>query len=244
VANEEFTEPRLARIYDQLDADRRDLDLYLSLAQRFDATKALDIGCGTGVLALLLANDGIDVVAVDPAAASLQVARSKPGADRVTWLLGEVNAYQGVDRDLVVMTGNTAQQFTENDQWRGLLKRAHAALVPGGRLVFESRDPDAREWETWTRGGTLSSVDPEGVGEVSTWTEVITFSPPLLTFRRTWSFAADDSTLTSDSTLRFRSAEELLNDLSATGFTSVEILDAPDRPGRELVFVAQRSNAR
>jgi len=41
----------------------------------------LDIGCGTGTFACLLGARGIEVVVVDPAGASLDVARAKPGAD-------------------------------------------------------------------------------------------------------------------------------------------------------------------
>jgi hypothetical protein len=46
--------------------------------------------------------------------------------------------------------------------------------------------------------------------------------------------------LTSDSTLRFRSRVEVEDSLAAAGFVTVEVRDAPDRPGRELVFIAQR----
>jgi hypothetical protein len=51
-------------------------------------------------------------------------------------------------------------------------------------------------------------------------------------------FEADGSTLTSDSTLRFRSREELDASLHAAGFQVREIRDAPDRPGKELVYLA------
>src|SRR5438552_3032086 len=49
----------------------------------FGARTVLDIGCGTGTFACLLAGRGLEVIAVDPAAASLEVARRKPGAGRV-----------------------------------------------------------------------------------------------------------------------------------------------------------------
>src|SRR5690349_3647456 len=74
-----FSHPRLAAIHDPLDPDRGDLDAYLRLAERLGARRVLDIGCGTGVFALLLADRGIEVVAVDPARASVDVARAKPG---------------------------------------------------------------------------------------------------------------------------------------------------------------------
>ena len=72
-----FEEPRLAEIYDELDPDRSDLDAYASLAGEFEAASVLDVGCGTGTLACLLAGRGLKVIAVDPAAACLDVARSK-----------------------------------------------------------------------------------------------------------------------------------------------------------------------
>jgi hypothetical protein len=62
----------------------------------------------------------------------------------------------------------------------------------------------------------------------------------LVTFRWTWIFASDAAVLTSDSTLRFRSREELEADLVACGFSVDEVRDAPDRPGAEFVFVAGR----
>lgn len=73
-----FGNPRLAEIYDALDPDRGDLDPYLRMAEGVGARRVLDIGCGTGVLALLLADLGIEVVGVDPAGAS----STWPGASR------------------------------------------------------------------------------------------------------------------------------------------------------------------
>ncbi len=75
-----FSEQRLAEIYDPLDADRSDLDVYTAMAEEFGAGSVLDVGCGTGTLACRLALRGLEVIAVDPAAASLDVARRKPGA--------------------------------------------------------------------------------------------------------------------------------------------------------------------
>lgn len=46
--------------------------------------------------------------------------------------------------------------------------------------------------------------------------------------------------LTVDSTLRFRSRDEVEHSLVATGFGLVDIRDAPDRPGKEFVFIARR----
>ncbi|CAM5676881.1 Class I SAM-dependent methyltransferase OS=Streptomyces tendae OX=1932 GN=GUR47_05495 PE=4 SV=1 [Streptomyces tendae] len=49
--------------------------------------------------------------------------------------------------------------------------------------------------------------------------------------------------LTSDSTLRFREREEVAADLAGQGYVVREVRDAPDRAGREFVFVARRPEA-
>jgi ubiquinone/menaquinone biosynthesis C-methylase UbiE len=84
-----FADPRLARVYDLFDGKRDDLGAYLRIADELGAERVIDIGCGTGSLAILLADGGRTVVAVDPAEASLEVAKSKGGAGKVTWVHGD-----------------------------------------------------------------------------------------------------------------------------------------------------------
>ncbi|MDN3266922.1 class I SAM-dependent methyltransferase [Streptomyces sp. MA15] len=235
-----FAHPRLAALYDPLDPDRGDLDAYLRMAREFGARTVLDIGCGTGVFALLLADEGIDVVGVDPAGASLDVARAKPGADRVRWIEGDATELPPLAADLATMTANAAQEITDPGAWHATLRGARAALRPGGRLVFETRDPARRAWETWTREQSYVSADVPGVGRVESWHEVTRVDGPSVTFRTTYVFASDGETLVSDSTLRFRERKEVEADLADHGYVLEEVRDAPDRPGRELVFVARR----
>ena len=147
MTDEEFRNPRLAAMYDALDPDRGDLDAYTAMAREFDARRVLDIGCGTGVFALRLAGLGIEVVGVDPAPAVLAVARAKPGAERVHWIAGDATALPPLRVDLVTMTANVAQAIADPRAWRETLRVAHDALRPGGRLVFETRDPARRAWE-------------------------------------------------------------------------------------------------
>ncbi len=58
VADEVFANHRLAEIYDKLDGDRSDLDVYIGIVEELRATTVLDIGCGTGSFACLLAAHG------------------------------------------------------------------------------------------------------------------------------------------------------------------------------------------
>jgi 2-polyprenyl-3-methyl-5-hydroxy-6-metoxy-1,4-benzoquinol methylase len=159
-----FAEPRLAEVYDPLDPDRSDLDAYVAMVEEFGARSVLDIGCGTGTLACLLARRGLPVTAVDPAAASLEIARTKPGADRVRWVRGYATDLPRLQVDLVTMTGNVAQVFLTDAEWAATLRAAHAALGPDGRLVFETRDPAARAWLEWNRHRSYRRAVVPGVG--------------------------------------------------------------------------------
>jgi hypothetical protein len=133
-----------------------------------------------------------------------------------------------------------AQQIVEVDAWRGTLRGAHAALRPGGRLVFETRDPARRAWEEWNREASYAVTEVAGVGAIESWVEVTRVEGQLVSFRWTYVFAADGLTLTSDSTLRFRERAEIEAELAGQGFVVEDVRDAPDRPGREFVFVAGR----
>lgn len=241
MADAHFEEPRLAEIYDPLDPDRSDLDAYIALAAEFGVRTVLDIGCGTGTLACLLAGRGTQVVAADPAAASLAVARRKPGADHVRWLHADAASLPPLQVDLVTMTGNVAQVFLTGREWAAALRAARQALRREGRLVFESRDPARAAWREWNRDQTYRRVSIPGAGLVETWTDLTKVAGNLVSFRTTFAFGRDGAVLTSDSTLRFRGRDELARSLRAAGLVVDEVRDAPDRPGRELVFIARRA---
>lgn len=233
-----FDEPRLASIYDQLDADRSDLEVYVSIASELGAQSVVDIGCGTGTLACLLAGFGLEVVGVDPAAAMLAVAQAKPGAEAVRWIHGVAADLPELQVDLAMMTGNVAQVFLDDKEWAENLAATRRALKAGGWLVFETRRPERQGWLEWNPTDSIASIDIPGVGTVRSWYDVLDVSLPFVTFRGTIVFEADGSTLTSDSTLRFRSSDELDASLQAAGFRVREIREAPDRLGKELVFLA------
>jgi SAM-dependent methyltransferase len=234
-----FDDPRLAAMYDPLDPDRSDLDVYVAIADELGARRVLDVGCGTGTFALMLAGRGLEVTGVDPAKASLDVARAKPGAERVSWIHGDASALPALEVDLATMTGNAAQAIVDKHMWDGTLRGVFETLRPGGHFVFETRDPAYEAWREWTRDASHEISEIEGVGPVENWAELTAVELPLVTFRWTFVFPNGD-VLTSDSTLRFRERDEVHADLTMHGYVVDDVRDAPDRPGRELVFVARR----
>lgn len=167
-----FEDTRLVGIYDALEPDRPDLDAYVAVVAEFGARRVLDVGCGTGTFALVLAERGLEVTGVDPAAASLDVARAKRGAERVSWIHGDASTLPPIQVDLATMTGNVAQAIVDPADWEGSLRGVYGALRPGGRLVFETRDPARRAWEEWNHAASISTTKIPGVGAVENWVEV------------------------------------------------------------------------
>jgi ubiquinone/menaquinone biosynthesis C-methylase UbiE len=235
-----FAHPRLAPVYDVFDGDRVDLTAYVSIAGELGADRILDVGCGTGCLAVLLADSGRTIMGVDPAAASLEVAKSKDVTGRISWVHGDVTAAPPFGADLAVMTGNVAQVFVTDEDWARTLQGIAAVLRPRGHLVFETRRPDRRAWDQWAADTALVSVDVPGIGPVERRREVTDVSLPFVSFRYTYRFQADGTVVTSDSTLRFRGRDELEASLVTAGYRVLDVRDAPDRPGHEFVFVTQR----
>ena len=229
-----FDDARIAAVYDIFDADRSDLDVYLALAGEFGAARVLDLGCGTGTLAIMLATRGFEVTGVDPARAMLHVARAKPGADRVEWIRGDGESLPEQLRvDLVTMTGNAAQAIVDDDAWRDTLRGVHAALTPGGHFVFETRETTARAWETWNR--EQSYVFRRRYGELGRGNGGCVADGHV----DSTTVFPDGTRVVATSTLRFRGKTEVEADLRAASFVVEDVRDAPDRPGREVVFVAR-----
>jgi SAM-dependent methyltransferase len=235
-----YEDPRLAELYDPLEPDRGDLDVYAAIADELGARHVLDVGCGTGTFAVLLASRGLDVIGLDPAEASLAVAQRKAGAERVRWIHGDATALPELAADLATMTGNVAQAIVDEAMWDATLRGVRQALRPGGHLVLETRDPAVEAWREWGGEQSYGREEVEGVGTIENWAELVDVTLPLVTFRWTFVFP-DGEVLSSESTLRFRERDEVASSLESHGYTVEDVRDAPDRPGREFVFFARRS---
>ncbi len=231
-----FAHPRLAPLYDAFEAGREDLPAYLEIIDALRPERVLDVGCGTGTLALRLARAGYTVVGADPAEASLDVARAKSSS--VRWLHAGAAELPALDADLAVMTGNVAQVFLTDADWAAALRGIRGALRDEGHFVFEARRPEFRGWEEWA-GYNSGELDVPGIGLVERRFTLGEVRLPLVSFGYEFRFT-DGTVLTSESTLRFRSREEIEESLRTAGFDVLEVRDAPDRPGRENVFIAKK----
>ncbi len=174
-----YDDPALAAFYDWDNPWPPDFDWFLTLIE--GAGTVLDLGCGTGVFSAAVAARGAKVVGADPAAAMLAVARGR--SDRVTWVQAPA---QGLDLgqvfDAVVMTGHAFQCLLTPEDRAAVLATIARHLAPQGRFFFDSRNPDAREWENWGPEATRERrVHPE-LGLVERWNEAWEDTPGLITY--------------------------------------------------------------
>lgn len=143
-----FSDPALAELYDVLCQGRPDFGFYLPLVMSADSV--LDVGCGTGELLRLARQAGHTgrLCGLDPVDAMLDQARTRSD---IEWILGDL-ASVAWDQEfrLVVMTGHAFQVFVEDDEIRASLAATRSALTDDGRVAFETRNPQVREWEHWT----------------------------------------------------------------------------------------------
>lgn len=185
----------------------------------------LDIGCGTGSVTLSLAELGHTVTGVDPADGMLQVARAKVEQDRVAWVQAPAAEFTLPDRfDLAIMTGHVFQVFLDDAETLAALRNIHRHMAPGGRLFLESRNPQDRAWEDWTRENTREQRVIEGIGPVDVYYQIKDVEGEHVTFDAVFTILDTDETLVSESRLRFAPLDTIQRLLSAAGFGEVKLL--------------------
>jgi SAM-dependent methyltransferase len=106
---------------------------------------ALELGVGTGRVALPLRRRGVPVHGIDLSAAMVQRLRAKPGGDAVGVTVGDFadTRAPGTFR-LVYLVFNTIMNLTAQDRQVDCFCNAAAHLEPGGRFVVEVGVPDLR----------------------------------------------------------------------------------------------------
>ena len=243
----EFTDPRLVAIYDTVNPYEADAQpgFYLGLAAELGATSIVDLGCGTGQITCALARHGYRMIGVEPSPAMLDVARHRAGGEGVHWVDGGAGALGTPGADLAIMTGHVAQFFLTDESWRAALLAFHRALRPGGHLSFESRNPEAREWDRWARSERVRVDDPVA-GPIETWIEVDDVRDAIVSYAIHYAFlATGEELVATDQQLRFRSEAELTESLADASFAIERLYGNWDRrpagpTNPELIVVASR----
>src|SRR3954452_1419029 len=113
------------------------------LVELADGGSALELGIGTGRIALPLARRGVRGDGVDLSAAMIGRLRSKPGAEVVGTTVGDM-ATTRIDGSFSVayLVFNTIMNLTTQGQQVACFRNAAAHLSPGGCFVVEVSVPD------------------------------------------------------------------------------------------------------
>jgi ubiquinone/menaquinone biosynthesis C-methylase UbiE len=123
-----------------------DVPFYLELANEAAAAgqSVLDLACGTGRVALPIAEAGVRVTGIDASPAMLEVARQKrAGADNPTWIEGDMTSFELDQRfGLVIIPFRSFLHLLTVEDQKACLQTIHRHLLPGGRLALNFFNPD------------------------------------------------------------------------------------------------------
>ncbi|MBE6934004.1 MAG: class I SAM-dependent methyltransferase [Ruminococcaceae bacterium] len=140
----------LAISYDRLTSDvdyAGIIDFYNQIMQRENVKPrtAVDLACGTGSVAILLAKQGLQVTAVDLSEEMLTVAWQKASVLEkppvfIRQPLEKLQLPHGVD--LAVCALDSLDYITNPEDCARAIKRIYKALNPGGIFIFDVNTPE------------------------------------------------------------------------------------------------------
>jgi ubiquinone/menaquinone biosynthesis C-methylase UbiE len=129
-----------AQTYDESVPDwPGELDFYQEMAAEVkrQGGTVLEIACGTGRVAIRLAQNGVKVVGLDLSPQMLAVARQKSvGLENMRWVQGDMRSFQlGEAFELVIIPGHAFQNLNTAQDQVACLEGIKRHLRPGGVLV-------------------------------------------------------------------------------------------------------------
>lgn len=238
----------LASSYDRLtnDVDYRSVvDFYFAILKQegLMPRTALDLACGTGSVALLLAQRGLQVTAVDMSEEMLcQASQKLQNLDiPVTFVcqsLQELRVPRGVD--LAVCALDSLEYITQPEDCREAIGRVYKALNPGGCFIFDVNTPEKLR----AMDGQVFLDEDEDVycvwrGEFDEQTNICSYGMDLFQRRgQVWERSFEEHREYA------YSAEQLTQYLRQAGFTGIRVygdrrFEAPI-PGEQRIYLKAR----
>ncbi len=137
-----FYGERIADIYDDLYSEV-DEELVARLAEFAGEGPALELGVGTGRIAIPLHRRGVDVVGIDASAAMLDKLQAKPQGKEITLIHGDFSALELEKRfTLIYVVFNTFYGLLTQDAQIRCIRNVAGHLSENGVFVFEGFVPD------------------------------------------------------------------------------------------------------
>ncbi len=169
--------------FDRMAASGKDMHGEATFVRAFEPTTVLDAGCGTGRIAIELADRGIEVVGVDVDSSMLATARTR--APQVEWVEADLRSFDLERRfDVVVMAGNVPL-FTPPGTQAALVGAVARHVVPGGLLVagfstdWSDRPYDTIQYDAACDDAGLTLVERFSTWDRAPWTSSSTYAVSL-----------------------------------------------------------------
>jgi 2-polyprenyl-3-methyl-5-hydroxy-6-metoxy-1,4-benzoquinol methylase len=148
---EEFTDPPN---YDIEEGERSAprIAFYCDLAKTIGGP-VLEIACGSGLVTIPVAAQGLDVTGVDLARPMLEHARKKAAAQnlKIRWVEADARSFDLEKQFLFIfITGNAFQAFLSREDQEALLTSVKRHLLPDGIFAFETRNPSGHDLSNQT----------------------------------------------------------------------------------------------
>ncbi len=238
----------LAASYDRLTNDvdyEATVDFYWQILRQEDLQPrtAVDLACGTGSVALILARRGLQVVAVDMSEEMLCEAfqKAQDESNRPTFVcqkLQQLHLPRGVD--LAVCALDSLDYITDPADCAEAIRRVYKALNPGGCFIFDVNTPEKLK----AMDDQIFLDEDEDVycvwrGEFDDKTNICTYAMDL--FQRKgeqWQRSCEEHCEYA------YSQQQLVQYLRLAGFTGIQVyadrlLEAP-RPGEQRIYIKAR----
>jgi 2-polyprenyl-3-methyl-5-hydroxy-6-metoxy-1,4-benzoquinol methylase len=143
---EEFSDPPN---YDIEEGERSAprIAFYVDLAKTIGGP-VLEIACGSGLVTIPIAAQGLEVTGVDLARPMLEHARKKAEAQglRIRWVEADARSFDlRAEYKFIFITGNAFQAFLRREDQEVLLASVKRQLAPQGVFVFETRNPSGHD---------------------------------------------------------------------------------------------------
>jgi SAM-dependent methyltransferase len=251
----------IAELYDFSYSDfTEDIDFYDNLA-RAAGGPLLELGAGSGRVAIPLAQRGYDVTGLDNSPSMLAQARRRlQGAGklkgRIELIEGDMTDFE-LDRQfgMVLVAANTFQHLLTTKEQQACGRCAKKSLVPGGIFAMSIRSPSSATWENtdgWSPMLMHWSRRDEATGDLVMKFCVEQPDPGRMVRRLTYIYdrvgaSGDVKRSVFETELRYSTEAEIRLLLQHCGLRVTHVYGdydlAPVGAGDNLVFVARAENA-
>ncbi|HWQ47234.1 MAG TPA: class I SAM-dependent methyltransferase [Longilinea sp.] len=138
--NQQNSSEFYAQTYDDSVSDwPGEIEFYRGMAAKAKTISGsvLEIACGTGRVAIRLAQDGVNVCGLDLSSKMIDVARRKSaGRENIRWVEGDMRNFQLQEKfDLALIPGHSFQNLNDPQDQAACLESIRRHLKPGGMLV-------------------------------------------------------------------------------------------------------------